>query len=92
MKVQVKEGVRYCYHGLTRTHADKPFEVTSEKADELVARGIVDIVDAAPATAEPEATDYTALSIAELRKECKARGIAYTAKDSKAKLISKLHA
>ena len=92
MKVQVKEGVRYCYHGLTKTHAEGPFEVQEAKAEELVTRGIVDIVDAAPATAEPEARDYAALSIAELRKECKARGIAYTAKDSKAKLISKLHA
>lgn len=56
MKVRVKKGITYGWHGTPKRHSDGPFEISVEefRARNLLTRGIVDIVDGAPLpTVEP---------------------------------------
>lgn len=74
------------------THASGAFEVSEAKAQELLQRGIVDVVDTAtpapaPATQEPEQQDLSALSAKELRAIATERGVEWTARTSKTELI-----
>lgn len=74
------------------THASGAFEVSEAKAQELLQRGIVDVVEAAtpapaPVAQEPEQQDLSALSVKELRAIATERGVKWTAKTGKAELI-----
>lgn len=74
------------------THASGAFEVSAAKAQELLQRGIVDVVETAtpePAQVaqEPEQPYLVALSVKELRAIATERGLKWTAKTGKAELI-----
>lgn len=86
-----------------KTFSSGAFEVTEEKGRELVARGIVDVVGAeqAPATAAPAPAPEPApvtekeekleeMSINELRKVARERGMKGYARLSKKELIREL--
>ena len=74
------------------THASGAFDVSDAKAQELLQRGIVDVVETAtlaPAQVaqEPAQPDLNALSVKELRAIATERGVKWTAKTGKAELI-----
>ena len=74
------------------THASGAFEVSAAKAQELLQRGIVDVVETAtPAhakVAQEPAQDLSTLHVKQLRAIATERGVEWTARTSKAELIN----